>query len=204
MFVVSFFHSLGSPLWEGMWILQSWKMCMHHKILSAFTWWKLCHSASCTCLRLFRRHRSIVRRCSSQVAQRRNVHVGHNSLCCCATTLFKLLVSYSAQIVSVSLHMFCYVAFARSLSCRKWMLSLVVAGLEPSGDVPVEELLTLLTSCVAVSDNVLSAACSAVPWWLILLATHCQHILTSTLPLSHYLRINGWSPGLCEGYIFIK
>lgn len=149
-----------------------------------------------------RQHKSIVRRCSIQVAQRRNVRADKNNLYCCATTLFKLLVSYSAR--TVSLRMFCYFAFARWLLGRKWMLSLVVVGLELRWDVLVEELLTLFTSCVAVWDNVLSAACSAVPWWLILLATHCQHILTSTLPLSHYLRINGWSPGLCEEYIFIE
>lgn len=44
------------------------------------------------------------------------------------------------------------------------MLSLIVFGLELCGEVPVEELLTLLTSCVAVSDNVLSVACSAVQY----------------------------------------
>lgn len=55
-----------------------------------------------------------------------------------------------------------------------------------------------------ISPTRLYAYLHSAQWWLTLHATHCWNILTSMLPLSHYLRINSWSPILLWAIHFIK
>lgn len=173
-----FFHDLRSLVGECMCILRSWKMCKHHRILLAFAFH---HSLSST--RQMHFFKNIL---SSSWTKKKSI---------CGQE--ELIMLYHINATGIVSNWHCAPFFHM---CVAWMLSLIVAGSYCSG---VEtHLLTLVTSCAAVSDDALSIACSKVQRWLIFLATHSPEY--SSHLLSHYLRINGRSPILLWGIHFYQ